>query len=108
MEPPMSMKPIEQLRYLILAAQREPWLFIDPKPLIGDPAYDLAQWLLNRVRFVRQSGEAVAVLRHQILRFAADLGLDPARIAGWAFVKALGLQWAPEFVTLFRQVALAW
>ena len=92
----------------VLAAQREPWLFIDPKPLIGEPAYDLAQWLYNRARFVIQSDDAVAVLRQQIDRFAAELGLSPARIAGWAFVKALGGQCGPEFVTLFQKVARAW
>jgi len=92
----------------VLAAQREPWLFIDPKPLVGEPAYDLAQWLYNRARFVIQSDDAVAVLRRQIDCFAADLGLNPARIAGWAFVKALGWQCGPEFVTLFQQVARAW
>jgi streptomycin 6-kinase len=31
----------------ILAAEREPWLVIDPKPHIGDPAYDLLQHMLN-------------------------------------------------------------
>jgi streptomycin 6-kinase len=92
----------------ILAAEREPWLFIDPKPLIGEPAYDLAQLLFNRSRFLIQSDDAVAVLRQQIDRFAADLDLDPARIAGWAFVKALGWQCGPEFVTLFQEVARAW
>jgi streptomycin 6-kinase len=92
----------------VLAAQREPWLFIDPKPLVGEPAYDLAQWLYNRSRFAIQSDDPVAVLRQQIDRFAADLGLDPARIAGWAFVKALGWQCGPEFVNLFQKVAQAW
>ena len=92
----------------VLAAQREPWLLIDPKPLVGEPAYDLAQWLYNRARFVIQSDGAVAVLREQIDRFAADLDLDPARIAGWAFVKALGWQCGPEFVMLFQEVARAW
>jgi streptomycin 6-kinase len=27
----------------VLSAQREPWLVIDPKPFIGDPAYDPVQ-----------------------------------------------------------------
>lgn len=92
----------------VLAAQREPWLCIDPKPLVGEPAYDLAQWLANRARFVIGSDDAVTILRRHVDRFAADLGLDPARIAGWAFVKAIGWQWEPEFVTLFQQVAQGW
>ena len=81
---------------------------IDPKPLVGDPAYDLAQWLYNRARFVIQSDDAVAVLRRQVDRFAAELGLDPARIAGWAFVKALRGDWGPEYLMLFQHVAQAW
>jgi streptomycin 6-kinase len=31
----------------ILAACREPWLVIDPKPYVGDPAYDVLQHMLN-------------------------------------------------------------
>ena len=31
----------------ILAAQRAPWLVIDPKPYVGDPAYDVLQHMLN-------------------------------------------------------------
>lgn len=92
----------------VLAARREPWLAIDPKPLIGEPAYDLAQWLYNRARFLLQADDAVAILRQQIDRFALDLGLDSGRIAGWAFVKTLGWDCGPEIVTLFRQVAGDW
>jgi streptomycin 6-kinase len=31
----------------VLAAQREPWLAIDPKPMTGDPAYDGARLVLQ-------------------------------------------------------------
>jgi streptomycin 6-kinase len=31
----------------VLAAEREPWLAIDPKPCIGDPAFDAIQHMLN-------------------------------------------------------------
>ena len=31
----------------VLAAEREPWLVIDPKPYVGDPTYDVLQHLLN-------------------------------------------------------------
>jgi streptomycin 6-kinase len=92
----------------VLAASREPWLIIDPKPLVGEPAYDLAQWLYNRQRTAIQSADLVSVLRQQIDRFAGDLGLNPARIAGWAFVKTLGWNCGPEVVTLFQKVAEAW
>ena len=92
----------------VLAAQREPWLIIDPKPLIGDPAYDLAQWLSNRYDAAVLTGDPVSALRGQIDRFAARLGLDPARIAGWALVKAFGWEWGPEATVIFRHVYEAW
>ena len=31
----------------VLRAQREPWLVIDPKPFVGDRAYDATQHLMN-------------------------------------------------------------
>jgi len=31
----------------VLRAEREPWLVIDPKPFVGDPAYDGTQHLFN-------------------------------------------------------------
>jgi streptomycin 6-kinase len=92
----------------VLASQREPWLMIDPKPLVGDPAYDLAQWLSNRYDAALLTADPVAILRRQIDRFSGWLGLDPARIAGWTFVKALGWEWGPEAFALFQKVAEAW
>ncbi len=76
--------------------------------MVGDPAYDLAQWLGNRTEAARASGNPVSALRGQIDRFALRLDLDPARIAGWAFVKALGWEWGQEELALFEEVARAW
>lgn len=89
----------------VLSAAREPWLAIDCKPLVGDPAYDLAQWLGNRCEAALQSAGPVAALRRQIDRFGSMLGLDPARIAGWAFVKSLGWDWGPTNARLLCDVA---
>jgi Aminoglycoside/hydroxyurea antibiotic resistance kinase len=33
----------------VLAAEREPWLAIDPKPYVGDPIYDVTQHIFNGV-----------------------------------------------------------
>lgn len=86
----------------VLSAAREPWLAIDCKPLVGDPAYDLAQWLGNRCRWSEPSAEAVASLRRQIRQFSDALALDPARVAGWAFVKSLGWDWGPATAGVLR------
>ena len=37
----------EIVELLVLRAEREPWLVIDPKPFVGDPCYDATQHLLN-------------------------------------------------------------
>lgn len=37
----------ERAEAAALAAQPEPWLVIDPKPYVGDPAYDLLLHMLN-------------------------------------------------------------
>jgi streptomycin 6-kinase len=87
----------------VLAAAREPWLAIDCKPLEGDPAYDLAQWLGNRCEVTEHSPDAAAELQRQIHQFSDLLDLDPARIGGWAFVKSLGWDWGPRVARLLRE-----
>jgi streptomycin 6-kinase len=83
----------------VLAAGREPWLAIDCKPMVGEPAYDLAQWLHNRGR----NGTAtVGALRWQIAQLSELLDLDPARVAGWAFVKSLGWDLGPASARLLH------
>ena len=67
----------------ILAAQREPWLVIDPKPFVGDRTYDATQHLLhNCTERLRSNPDATI---HRI----ADLAeLDPERLRLWLFARA--------------------
>jgi streptomycin 6-kinase len=89
----------------VLAATRSPWLAIDPKPLIGDPAHDLAQYLANRIEEAQRSGDACAWMVERVRWFAAATGLDPVRIAGWAFAKSVGWHWGPDTATLLLAAA---
>ena len=67
----------------VLAAAREPWLVIDPKPCTGDPAYDPLQHMLNFPgRLAGDPGEFAA-------RMAGLLGLDPARLRSWLFARCV-------------------
>ncbi|WP_146926988.1 aminoglycoside phosphotransferase family protein [Cellulomonas xylanilytica] len=62
------------------------WVAIDPKPMRGDPAYDL--WpLLEQVDDPFEHPEPQAVLRDRVALLAGLLDLDPARIAAWAFAR---------------------
>ncbi len=65
----------------VLRAQREPWLAIDPKPYVGDPAYDATQHLLNRVK---PGSDPLVTIR----RFAEIADLDPERVRLWTFARA--------------------
>jgi streptomycin 6-kinase len=66
----------------VLRAERERWLVIDPKPFVGDPAYDATQHLLNcRSRLLADPGDT-------ILRFAELLQVDHERVRLWTFARA--------------------
>lgn len=65
----------------VLAAQREPWLVIDPKPYIGDPAYDVVQHMLNCDQ--RLADDPAALAR----RMAGLLDLEPERVRLWLFAR---------------------
>lgn len=66
----------------VLAAQREPWLVIDPKPYLGDPAYDPLQHLLNCDRL---TADPVGLAR----RMADLLSLDSNRMISWLFARCV-------------------
>lgn len=65
----------------VLQAKREPWLVIDPKPFVGDPAYDATQHLLNCRSRLRT--DATDTTR----RFADMLEVDFERVRLWLFAR---------------------
>jgi streptomycin 6-kinase len=67
----------------ILAAQRAPWLVIDPKPYVGDPAYDLLQHMLNCEGRLAADPSALAN------RMACLAGIDPGRVRRWLFARSV-------------------
>ena len=58
----------------VLAADRESWLVIDPKPMSGDPHYEPAPMLWNRWQELVDSGNTVVVIEHN---------LDVIKTADW-------------------------
>ena len=65
----------------VLRAEREPWLVIDPKPFVGDSAYDATQHLFNCKRLDAKPLETIH-------RFADMLDLDADRVGVWVFARA--------------------
>ena len=70
----------------ILAAERHAWLAIDPKPLVGDPAFEPVQLLTQRGgRIVEPSAPADVAERLEII---ADMcGVDATRVGRWAIAR---------------------
>lgn len=65
----------------VLAAAREPWLAIDPKPFVGDRAFDPVQHLLNRRAWL--ASDPLAAVRD----LAALTEVDAGRLRGWTFAR---------------------
>ena len=83
----------------VLRARREPWLVIDPKPFVGDRAYDATQHLFNcRTRMLTDP-------EGTICRFADVLEVDSERVRLWMFARSAAEPrdtWNDESITLAR------
>ncbi|CAH9419098.1 Aminoglycoside 6-phosphotransferase (EC =_ APH(6)-Ia/APH(6)-Ib [Streptomyces globisporus] len=73
----------------VLAAEREPWIAIDPEPLVGDPGFDLWPALDSRWDDVVAKGGPLRVVRRRFDLLTDTLGLDRARAAGWTLGRLL-------------------
>jgi streptomycin 6-kinase len=84
----------------VLSSEREPWLVIDPKPFVGDPAYDVTQHLFNCSR-LRSDPEGI------IARMADLLGLDRERVRRWTFARAAAeprVDWNDSLMTVAKRM----
>jgi streptomycin 6-kinase len=85
----------------VLAAEREPWLAIDPKPLAGEMAFAVAP--LVRDFCLGHSRQAV---RRRLDRACDELDLDRERARGWTVAQTVA--WAGDNdVTTARHVQTA-
>jgi streptomycin 6-kinase len=86
----------------VLAAEREPWLVIDAKPYIGDPAYDALQHMLNCDARLHADPHGLA------RRMAELLGLETERLLLWLFARCVqeSVDW-PQVAEVARRLAPA-
>jgi streptomycin 6-kinase len=73
----------------VLAADREPWLAIDPKPLAGDPGFDIMPTLDNRWDDIVATGDVTRAVLWRFDLLTETLGLDRQRAAHWTAGRAL-------------------
>jgi streptomycin 6-kinase len=72
----------------VLRAERETWLAIDPKPLVGEREFDAASLLRDRRELLGQPDDASRI-RTRLDLLAAELDLDRERMRGWGIAHAL-------------------
>ena len=71
----------------VLAAERKPWLVIDPKPLIGEREFAVAPIVRSF-----ELGESKREVLYRLDRLTSDLGLDRDRARGWTIGQTMA--WA--------------
>lgn len=72
----------------VLYSDARGWLAIDPKPLVGDPAFDAASLLRDRRWLIGGSGDRQRIERRLDL-LVETTGLDRERMRLWGVVHAL-------------------
>ncbi|MCD9143707.1 aminoglycoside phosphotransferase family protein [Streptomyces albireticuli] len=70
-------------------AAREPWLAIDPKPLVGDPGFELLPALRDRWDDVTATGDVERAVLRRFDLMTDVLSLDRARAARWTLGRVL-------------------
>ncbi len=95
----------------VLAGDREPWLAIDPKPVSGDPHYEVAPMLWNR--WEELAGDVRGGVRRRFHATVDAAGLDEDRARDWVVVRMLhNVLWEleerePDRARLTRSISVA-
>ncbi len=92
----------------ILAAQRQPWLAIDPKGLVGEAVYETGPLLRNALTRVFQAAQPRRELERRVDQLADELSFDRVRIRGWGLAQAvLSVWWNIEDLGEFDEEVMA-
>ncbi|MFP5282447.1 MAG: aminoglycoside phosphotransferase family protein, partial [Actinomycetes bacterium] len=92
-----------------LGPSTDTWVAIDPQPLSGDPAYEVAPLLWNRWPEVLAADRAREALLARFLTVVDAAGLDEERARAWVVVRELvNVCWAVEDAERGRPLDRAW
>ncbi|HLH71723.1 MAG TPA: aminoglycoside phosphotransferase family protein [Chloroflexota bacterium] len=73
----------------ILSAEREPWLAIDPKGVVGEPICETGPLLLNKLPPRLDSAQTRRLLARRVDQLAEELGVDRDRLRAWGVIRAV-------------------
>ncbi|HEY69627.1 MAG TPA: phosphotransferase [Anaerolineae bacterium] len=77
----------------ILSAEREPWLALDPKGVIGEAAYEVGALLRNPIPQLLDAPQPKRILARRVDQMAEALGFDRERLLGWGISQAVLSAW---------------
>ncbi len=77
----------------ILSAQRQPWLAIDPKGVIGEPAYEIGAWLRNPFPYILAEQYPDRLILRRAEQLSEELGFDRKRLLAWGLAQAILAAW---------------
>lgn len=78
--------------YNILTAERQPWMVIDPKGVVGEAAYEVGALLRNPFDLLEKPNPG-RILARRVEQLAEELELDRARVVGWGMAQAVLSAW---------------
>ncbi|MFG2636880.1 aminoglycoside phosphotransferase family protein [Streptomyces sp. NPDC048362] len=73
----------------VLAGKRLPWLAVGPDPVVGDPSFDLARLVRDRVEDMIATSSGPSTTRRRVKRLAESLEVDQERLRGWTLFRAV-------------------
>jgi streptomycin 6-kinase len=77
----------------ILSARREPWLAIDPKGIVGEPAYEVGALLRNELDLTAKEPDPHRVTARRVAILAEELGFERERLLAWSLAQAVLSAW---------------
>ena len=87
------------------------WVVIDPKGVIGEPAFEVAAFIRNPIPQLLTYDDATSIIERRIAQFSERLKLPASRIRDWCFVQAvLAWVWAIEDgcdATYFKKLTIS-
>jgi len=77
----------------ILRAERVPWLAIDPKGVVGEPAYEVGALLRNIKPQLLDGLQPSRILTRRVNILKDELGFERDRMLGWGLAQAVLAAW---------------
>jgi streptomycin 6-kinase len=77
----------------ILSAERQPWLALDPKGVVGEMEYEVGALLRNPMPQLQNEPHPRRILARRVDQLAEELGFDRERLLSWGIAQAVLSAW---------------